>query len=187
MATAASETWPLVKWTEAAQVVARVGGDEPPVPVEDGSGPAAFFERLAQDHPLDAITFLAHALPRYECIVWGARGLLETDAVNRRDPLMTAVMRWIDNPDDTLRRAIQGLVELETKSTPVAMLANAVWLSGGSLSDPELPAVLPPDHVCAKLAGGALVMGAYTVKDPAAAMQRMLTIGREIAAGPASR
>lgn len=185
MATEARASWPQVKMTAAEQVLAEMGGDAP-LPAEPGSAPAAYFQRLVgAGKTTEAAMFLAHALPRYECVVWGARALIETDAVNRRDPLMTAILRWIDSPDDKVRRAIEGLVELDPSSTPATYLGKAVWLSGGSLSDPELPPVLPPPHVCAKMVGVAVINGAFAAKDPAGTLRRMLGIGEEMAAGTA--
>lgn len=187
MAVAASESWPLVKLTDAGQVIADIG-EEVPLPAAPGTRPQDYFAQLVEgEHLAEAITFLAHSLPRYECVVWGARALLETDTANRRDPLVSATLRWIDSPNDEVRRSIGALAEQERNATPAVLLANAVWLSGGSLSDPELPAVLPATHVCAKLVAGALLKAAYATTDPSASLRLMLVGGEELARGQAGR
>ena len=127
--------------------------------------------------------FLAHALPRYEAVVWGAQVLLEAGIADRHDPLMVAVLRWIDQPGDDLRRNAGDLAEATRRNTPARNLAHAVLMSGGSIAPPEFPAVQPPTAVCAALVTGAVLAGAYALRDPRAALDLALKLGEAIANG----
>jgi hypothetical protein len=175
--------WTRSTWTDAAQLAESVHPDKIP----DGAAgqlPHQWYGALVAGGRLfEATEFLAHALPRYECAVWATQALLEMDAADRHDPLMVAVLRWIDEPSDALRRAVGEVIEATRRDSPAKMLAQAVLLSGGSLAPEDMPAVLPPPDVCAKLAAGAVISGAYTRPDPDAAMQKTLVAGEAMAAG----
>ncbi|MET0252180.1 MAG: hypothetical protein ABW203_08390 [Novosphingobium sp.] len=180
MASTQAAEWSLTKWSDAAQVLGEIGNEGEAA--QPGEAPGAYCRRLIEMGSLaDAATFLAHALPRYECIAWAGRALLDEGAAARGDPLMIAVLRWIDNPVDPNRRAAFQAAEDAAADTPARLLALAVYLSGGSLSEPDLPAVLPPSHVSAKLAAAALVKGAYASAAPAEALRRIVGRGVTLA------
>ena len=172
--------WALTKWSDAAQVLEQIGEDtEAAAP---GEAPAAYCRRLIERGKLaEATAFVAHALPRFECIAWAGRGLLDHGGAARSDPLMIAVLRWIDNPGDANRRAAMQAADAAPGDSPARLLALAVFLSGGSLSEPELPAVLPPSHVAAKLASAALVKAAYASAAPGETLGRMVDRGVALA------
>ena len=116
-------------------------------------------------------------------VAWGAQALLEMGAVNRLDPNMVAVLRWIDQPGDGLRREAAELADKTRKDTPAKLLALAVAMSGGSLTAPEFPPVLPPVDTCAKIVFGAIMAGAHSLADPTAALTRALASGEAMAQG----
>ncbi|MEP7222374.1 MAG: hypothetical protein ABI673_06860 [Novosphingobium sp.] len=169
--------WNHSPWTDAGQLTLVIDPDNP---AQDAQGQTlpAWFARLKDDGDLDgALEFLAHALPRYECVVWAAQALLETGIANRNDPLMIAVLRWIDSPDDTMRRTAGEAGDEAKKTTPAKLLCDAVFLSGGSLAPVEFPAVQPDPYLCARMAAISVVLGAHTLPDPDGAMRRALAIG----------
>lgn len=174
--------WTRSTWTDAAMLAKTV--DPKRVPQEAaGKAPHVWFDSLLDaGRQFEAIEFVAHALPRYECAVWAAQALLETGMVDRHDPLIVAVLRWIDEPSDKARRAC-GELASEADDTPARMLAQAVQLSGGSLAPEEYPPVLPPPDVCAKLAAGAVLSGCYANADPGKAMALALRLGKAMASG----
>lgn len=169
--------WNHSPWIDAGQLALVIDPGNPPAEAEGQTLPA-WFARLVGDGDLDAaLEFLAHALPRYECVVWAARALMETGIADRHDPLMIAVLRWIDSPDDALRRAAGDAGDDAKKTTPAKLLCDAVFLSGGSLAPAEFPAIQPDPHLCARMAAIAVVLGAHTLSDPDGAMRQALAIG----------
>ena len=176
-------TWQRSSWSDAGQIVALIDPDR-----EDGGAAGqplhAWYGELRGAGKLrEAVEFVAHALPRYECVVWATRSLIELGAVDRHDPLMLAVLRWIDDPRDRQRRAAADLADATRKDSPALLLARAVHLSGGSLAPEDLPPIQPAPDVCAKMAGAAVLSGAYLQADPQAALMRALELGNSIASG----
>lgn len=174
-------TWTKSAWRDAGQLAELVDPDTAD-PRANGLPLDQWFAHLRQEGRLaDAVQFVAHALPRYECVVWAAQSLLETDAIDRQDPLAKAVMRWIDDPYDKRRREAAQLAEQPGAGDAVRFLANAVTFSGGSLSAEDMPPVQPEPDVCAKLAAAAVLTGAYALDDPEAVLRRSLELGETAA------
>ena len=174
--------WTLSTWTDAAQL-ARVVNPRTVAPEAQGMAPSDWFARLREaGEASDAASFLAHAMPRYECVIWATRSLIEI-GIARTDPGIVAALRWIDNPSDTLRRAAATLGETLDDESPQALLCQAIFLSGGSISEEDLPAVQPPPDVCAKLAAGAVLTAAFASADPSQAIAASLALGEAILAG----
>lgn len=175
--------WTLSTWTDAAQLAAVIDPQAVP-PEAAGVAPPAWFARLRDTgEAADAVFFIAHAMPRYECVVWALRSLLDMSAVERTDPAIVAALRWIDNPSDTLRRAAGELADGPDDEAPGAMLCQAIFLAGGSLSGEDLPPVQPPPDVCAKLAAAAVLSAAFAAPDPAVALATSLSLGETVIAG----
>lgn len=176
--------WPTVRWSSADQIIAMIGdGEEAP----SGSAvePAAWF-RLLRDagDPTAAIQFIAHALPRYECVLWATRTVVESGVCDRTSEPIRAIMRWIDDPREERRRQVQAIAETMKSARPEYLLGMAVFFSGGSISTPELPAILPPLDSTAKMAGTA-ILNAADKGDRAAVLRRATELGEAIAAaGP---
>lgn len=180
---ATATIWTRSTWTDAAQLSEAVNPRKVPEGAA-GKPPHEWYARLLDGNKLfEAVEFVAHALPRYECAAWAAQALLEIKAADRLDPVMVAVLRWIDEPSDALRRACNDQAEACRFDTPAKLLAQAVFLSGGSLAPEEYEPVLPPPDVCAKLAAGAVLSGAYAGDDPNGALRTILRLGEAMAAG----
>lgn len=174
--------WKLSTWADAAQLAASVNRREVPEEAH-GIAPAAWFAQLrAAGKETYAVNYIAHAMPRYECITWAVRTMIEI-GIDRSDPAIVAALRWIDNPSDKLRRAAAELGESLDDETPQAMLCKAIFLSGGSISEEDLPAIQPPSDICAKLAAAAVLTAAFKAKDPPAKIATSLQIAETILAG----
>ncbi|HQS95889.1 hypothetical protein [Novosphingobium sp. 17-62-19] len=174
--------WKLSTWTDAAQLAASVNPREVPDEAR-GLAPVEWFIHLRNaGKSTYAVNFLAHAMPRYECVVWAARTLIELGA-DRTDPTLVAALRWIDNPSDRLRRDAAELGDTLDDDTPQALLCKAIFLSGGSISEEDLPAIQPPPDVCAKLAAAAVLTAAFTSKAPSDAIATSLHLGESVLAG----
>lgn len=175
--------WTLSTWTDAAQLASAVS---PRNISEEARGvpPPVWFAQLnATGKSTEATMFLAHAMPRYECVVWALRSLLELEAADRGDPAIIAALRWADNPSDTLRRATFAITENIDDEAPAAMLCQAIFLSGGSISEEDLPPVQPKPDTCAKLAAAAVLAAAFAQDDPTQALARSHSLGEAILSG----
>jgi hypothetical protein len=149
-----------------------------------GLSPLAWFARLMDDDVFhEAALFLAHALPRYECVLWGAQALMAMGAADRQDPLMVAVLRWIDQPGDGLRREAGRIADEARRDSPARMLAAGVMMSGGTISDPDYAPILPPPGACALYVAGAVMAGAALGGAYGDRMRQALERGAAIAAG----
>lgn len=174
-------SWPTVRWSSADQILAMIGQDEQP-PAGSAVEPAAWFRRLRDaGDPAATIPFIAHALPRYECVVWATRTILESGVCDRTSEPMRAILRWIDDPREERRRDVQRIAETVRSNRPEYLLGMAVFFSGGSISTPDLPAVLPPPDSTAKMAGTA-ILNAADKGDRAAVLRRAIDLGEAIAA-----
>jgi len=173
--------WARVGWSNAAQVLDIIGQ-----PVDDAAGtdlpPHLYCTKLVETGQLEkATTFVGHALPRFETIMWAVQAMRTRAPEGRSDPIVTEVLRWIDDPTDERRRAIYAMADAAGGSSASALLGYAVFMSGGSISEPDLPAVLPPADVCAKLAGAAVLKAAFADADPQAALRNAIAIGDSVA------
>ena len=183
----AQEKWNRTNWTDAAQIAQFIDPDRVP-PGAAGLPPQSWFGQLLSAGQLnDAVSFMAHALPRYECVIWMARSLIESGAVDRRDPLVVAVLRWIDDPCEDLRRAVEKLLNGEVVTSPAYMLAKAAFMSGGSISLAEYPPVLAPPDASAKFAAGAVFDAAFISGNPASLLRQATEIGDAMASQASQR
>lgn len=176
------KTWPKVTWSDSAQILELMDVDPSSVD-QVAADPDAHFEALVGAGQLrEAAEFMAHALPRYEGIVWAVQTLLAKAAIDRASPLVVAILRWIDNPDDERRRAVYVQGEAAHKNDPAKMLAMAVFMSGGSISEPDLAPVLAPHGVSAKFAAAAVLGAAYASPQPDLILSHAAEVGRQTAA-----
>ncbi len=153
--------------------------------------PAGFFDRLVADgHLADARRLLAHALPPQRAVWWAALCLHHSRgrkpfATPAEDAAFDAAARWCAAPSDAARRAAGDAGWAAKPTTAAGTLAMAAFLSGGSMSLPGLPAVLPKPHLCGRLAGVAVYLASVRF-DPAHYKRHLrdyLAIGRDVARG----
>lgn len=153
--------------------------------------PQQFFDRLVAAGLLaDARKFLAHALPPRRAIWWAA--LCLHHATSRRpfdtpaeEVAFESAVRWLVEPNETTRRATEAAGWAASPTTEAGILAMACFLSGGSISLPGLPAVLPKPHVVGRLVGVVVYLASVRF-DPAGYLGHLaqyLTMGVEVAAG----
>lgn len=179
-----------VEAKSAAEVCARFElGEKAALLPRDGFAPAAFLERLMTERQfLDAIRFLAYALPKREAIWWAARcaRLVAGTALPPEQQSALEIMeRWCAQPSEELRRAAMAASEKAQLKTPAGCAALAVFFSGGSLAPPNAPVVPPADDLTARTVAGAVLMAAV-VSEPDKAeqkYQRFLEQGIAVAGG----
>lgn len=176
--------WTQVKWTEARQIGELMNRPELGDPE---ASPEAAYRKLRTEGDLDtAVRYLAHALPRAETIAWAARLLDErsrtTELTVPERQALDRTVRWLEEPTDEYRRAAFEAAALAPEDSPERLLASAVFLSGGSISEPDLPPVQPQPQVCGQLAGTAVLTAAYRSPAPETALAAACDLGDKIAA-----
>jgi hypothetical protein len=163
--------------------------DEAKPLLKDGLAPQAFFNQLVEKgHLLDAIKFLACALPKKEAIWWGilcARQGYGATVPPKVAAALAASEKWLTEPKEETRRAAEKASNEAELSTPGGCVAMGVFFSGGSISLPGLPEVPPADHHCAHFAACAVMLAAV-VKEVEKAVEKhkaFLKLGGDVAAG----
>lgn len=165
--------WDAVRWTLAGQVAALfpLGDDAQKALVEDDP-PEDFFQTLRQMGAYnDAISFLAFALPRRQAIAWAHRCIGATARRARLMPADTAAYSaagaWLADGADELRWTAHDAANRAELRTPEALLAYAVFVSGGSLTSADCPQQVPaPPDLVGKLVSAALLMAATRAAGP---------------------
>jgi hypothetical protein len=174
----------------AAEIGQRVElGDEAKALLQDGLAPGAYLNLLIEKgHLLDAVRFLAHALPKREAVWWASQcGRIvagETLTPEVANAFETAE-DWATHPDEDNRRAAQRAYEPATLRTPAGLAALAAFVSEGSISLPGLPVVEPPPLATARAVAGAVQI-ATILSEPEKAPEKFrafLALGIEIANG----
>lgn len=177
--------WNAVSYFSARQVVALMDVDEGDHPPEDVTASAHYDDLRARAEDVVAVDFLAHALPRFEGIAWAARILDDESrkqALPVRDRLaLDTALRWLGEPVEANRLAALQASETAGKRSAERLLALAVYFSGGTISEPDLPPINPPPEASGRFAGGAIKAAAYRTDDPKAIISAALTIGEAIA------
>ncbi|HEY1795235.1 MAG TPA: hypothetical protein VGG57_03865 [Stellaceae bacterium] len=149
----------------------------------EGQSPGEFLDRAcaAQCH-IDAIRFLAHALPVREVAWWAclvARGV-SADGPPAHLKALEAAEAWVYHPDEDHRRvAMSAAAEVENEA-PAHWAALAAAWSGGSLAPPEAPVVPPGETMPAQAAAGAVLLAAVRTEPDRAAEHHRHAIAQAI-------
>ncbi|WP_315759958.1 DUF6931 family protein [Sphingomonas sp. Y38-1Y] len=178
--------WTSVKLTQARQVQALMDPSATDAWADEAVSTADAYAALreAGEHG-DAVDFIAHALPRLEALAWGARVL---DEETRRESIpvrdrqaLDHVLRFLGDPSDAARRGCQAAAEAAGERAPERLIALAAFFSGGSISQPELPAVLAPPETTGRLAGTAVRLAAHRSGGPERVIARALELAERVA------
>jgi hypothetical protein len=127
-----------------------------------------FVERLRETHGwVDAIAFLAHALPRREGVWWAY--VCAKDAVSGPPPpvysaALEATKKWIAEPSDPNRQAAMDAAEAVGIATPAGMAGLAAFLCGDTVGPANAPAAPPPEFAAAKAIAGCVNLAAVNPK-----------------------
>jgi hypothetical protein len=119
--------WRSIHLTQARQVAALMGvTQELPAPEV---GLRARYEELKAADPTQALNFIAHALPRFEAILWAATVVTGTQgpAPSREEHLTrSAIRHWMGVQDDATRRAAHDSAQNLSRDLPERSLASAI-------------------------------------------------------------
>lgn len=137
---------------------------------------------------VDAIRFLAHALPKREAVWWAcacARAAHAPTPPAVAAAALQAAERWVADPSEDHRRAAMPASEAVGLADPAGCAVAATFWSGGSLAPPDLPAVPPGEHLTAHGVAGAIMLAAV-LKEPERAPEKQrafLKMGLDVANG----
>jgi hypothetical protein len=136
----------------------------------------------------DGLRFAAAALAAPQGVWWGC--LCAWDAYRPAPPAkeraaLAAVVSWIATPDESRRRAAEQAALAAGLDTPAGCLAWAVFVSGDSISLPNLPAVKPAPNLFGQTLA-TMVLMASTHRDPSQATARQrqyLALANDVGSG----
>jgi len=138
-------------------------GDEAKRLLRDGLTVRQYLDVLVERHlSVDAVRFLAHALPRREGVWWAC--LCARGATGNGSPALQAAERWVADPSEANRRAAQAAAVDAGPGTPAGCAALAAFWSGGSLAPANVPAVPPGETLTAQGVAGAILLAAVATE-----------------------
>lgn len=128
--------------------------DEAKPLLRKGMSPREFVAALVGNKRyLDAIDFLAHALPPREGIWWGCLCIQHAfgEGLNPADrAAATAAVQWVLQPTEASRVAAKDPAEVAGPTSPAGALAVAAFQTGGNIAPPNAPPQPPPPFGPAK-------------------------------------
>lgn len=123
----------------------------------NGLSPRQFFDRLREaGHLADARRFLAYVLGRRRGLRWALA--CATEVLEAETPLLAEVERFLDDPSEERRAMLRDRGLAEPPESSLGYLALAAFLSGGTVSLPDLPFVPPAGSVTARLVSVSVYM-----------------------------
>ncbi len=135
----------------------------------------------------DAITLLAHWMPRRLGVWWACRCACRAAGTNQDvpDTALAAAQDWAREPTEEHRRAAGDAAEAADYETPGALAALAAFWSGGSMAPPEVDAVPAPAHLCPGAIISAVRLAAVSGDwpDVSESLERFLELGLAVARG----
>lgn len=130
--------------------------------------PAALIEALRkEDKLIEAVAFLAHALPKREAIWWAwttAKKAAGDAPPAEIQASLDATGAWITDPTDENRRAAYAAAQVAEMSTAAGCAGAAAFFSGDSMGPADQPPMPPEEFMAAKAISGCLVLVA--VEEP---------------------
>jgi hypothetical protein len=141
---------------------------------------------MERGFPMDAVRFIAHALPRREAVWWSwvcARKSAGETPKPQIKAALDATERWVVQPTEDHRRQALQFGEAADFGTAAGCAALGAFMSGGSLGPPEAPVVPPGEFMTAKAVSGSVILAAVT-PDPVKAAEKFeeyVKLGLEVA------
>jgi hypothetical protein len=135
---------------------------------------------------MDAVRFIAHALPRREAVWWAWVCARKSAGETPKPPIkaaLDAAERWVVQPTEEHRRQALQFGEAADFGTAAGCAALGAFMSGGSLGPPQAPVVPPGEFMTAKAVSGAVILAAV-LPEPAKAPAKFedyVKVGLEVA------
>lgn len=149
-----------------------------------------YLERLVKLEKLvDAMKFLAYALPRRTAVWWGRECAIA--GVEGQTPpgdaaVLEAATVWVRQPSESTRRRAMSAAEAIQFATAAAWVGVGAFWSHGSMGPPNVPTVAPAPDLVGKALSGAVHLASVS-HQPEHAEQRQksfIQMGRKFAAQP---
>jgi len=133
--------------------------------LEAESDPVAYLNALMEQNLyVDAVRFLARALPKREATWWAC--LSARCTVNEKSPpelitALTAAEAWVFSPTEPNRRKSHTAAQAANFDNAASWAAMAAFWSEGNMAPEDVPAVVPPpDNLSSKAVAGAVMLSA---------------------------
>ncbi len=172
--------------TKNLAAVAELSDEANALLVAEEPAPKAFIAKLMEgEHFMDAVRFLAYALPKREAVWWAwvsARKAAGAEPAPKIKSALEATERWIVQPTEDNRRLTMAAGEVAEFGTAAGCAALAAFMSTGSIAPPENPPVPPPEFMTAKAVAGSVTLAAVSKPEAAnAQFADFVKIGLEVA------
>lgn len=163
------ERWTNLTTESAVELAERSELDDPAAAVATaGMRPEEFVARLREEGmQAEAIAVMARALPVREAIGWAClcdRATPVEDDDGRHEALLTAVERWVREPEEEHRQAALELARDEPDQGSGQMLGMAVGYSSGRVAVADNPPVEIPTDMIPPMVAGAVMLAASRVE-----------------------
>jgi len=158
---------PKVKAATATEVCGSANLSSEALALLTPQGGVIEFLDLLVNHKLmpDAVSLMAHALPKREAVWWGclaARTLIDDHTRPEIVAALEAAEAWVYKPSEETRRAAMERARKTQFDHPAAWAAVAAFWSGGSMVAPDLPEVPPAAHLTGLAICGAVQLSAVS-------------------------
>lgn len=151
--------------------------------------PSQYLNALTEQQlDVDAIRFLAYALPKREAVWWACVCVRKAQGGTLSSAAATALQaaeKWAADPSEDHRRAAMAASQAAGLAEPAGCAAAAAFWSGGSLAPPNLPVVPPGEHLTAHGVASAVLLAAV-LTEPARAPEKQrafVKLGLDVASG----
>jgi len=157
--------------------------------LREGMNPQEFVSELIEKKKLvDAIHFMAHALPAREGVWWGCLCMQHAFGNDLTPPdraAATAAVRWVMQPTEENRVTAKSPADAAPPPSVAGALAMAAFQTGGNVAPPGMPPMPPAPFAAAKVIALAVTLASIKTEPVnIAKMQRSYTeLAIEIAAG----
>lgn len=142
---------------------------------------------LAKENYHDAVTMLAHALPKREAVWWACLAARKTlDSEDELDnACIAATELWVREPSELNRKAAKKLGDRRKKKTAAAWTATAASWCTGNMLDDDTTLVAPPDFLYAHAVAAGITLAAVAAgpKVMASSYQFFVRQGFDLAGG----
>ncbi len=132
--------------------------------LDSDPGPLEFLNALLERQLyVDAVRFLARALPKRESAWWAclcARSSLNDACSPEYIKALTAAETWVFKPDETNRRQANAAAKAAGFDNPAAWAAMAAFWSEGSMAPEDMPPVPAAENLSSKAVTGAVMLAA---------------------------
>jgi hypothetical protein len=155
----------------AAEICAHFDLNDGAKPLlRDGIDPREFVTALLENKQcIDAIHFMAHALPAREAIWWGCLCLQHAlgDALTQADrAAATSAVRWVMQPTEENRMAAKAPADGAPPPSAAGALALASFYTGGNVALPGMPPMSPEPFASARAVALAVTLASIKTDPP---------------------